>query len=85
MRLNLNANKKHFPSGLYGLALERLNELDGSSSGVIRFPRAFEKLGSTFSINKQQCWELLFVFRDLGFIEIAPGNGIKILNGGRMR
>jgi hypothetical protein len=29
-------------------------------------------------MNKDQAWDLLFLFRDLGFIEIVPFQGIKI-------
>jgi len=66
--------------GLYRTALERLKELDKPlGTKIIRFPKVFGKLCSTFSITKQECWELLFMFRDLGFIEIIPYQGIKIL------
>jgi hypothetical protein len=63
--------------GFYGLALQRLSELQ-QGSGIIKFPRAFEKLGSTFCIPKEFCWEVLML-RDLGFIEIVPGHGIRLL------
>jgi hypothetical protein len=65
--------------GLYALALARLKELESPLNKIIRFPRVFEKLCATFSITKRQCWEILFIFRDLGFIEIVPHHGIRIL------
>lgn len=66
-------------TGLYSLALNRLKELDKSyKSGIIRFPKVFEKLCATFFITKEQAWELLFIFNEFGFIEIVPFQGIKI-------
>lgn len=65
-------------SGLYFIALKRLNKLDKSKEGVIRFPKVFEKLCCTFMIKKKECWEMLLMFRDLGFVEIVPFQGIKI-------
>ena len=67
------------PFGLYSLAIERLKHLEESPSGIIRFPTIFESICRQFSINKKQCWELLFIFRDMGFIKIVPYQGIKIL------
>ncbi len=66
-------------TGLYTIALERLRKLEASpKSGIIRFPNVFEKLCSPFSITKEQAWEILFILRDFGFIEIVPYQGIKL-------
>ena len=62
--------------GLYGKALERLRELD--RGGVIRFPEVFRKLCTTFSITKEECWEVLFALRDAGLIEIVPYQGVRL-------
>ena len=62
--------------GLYGLALARLKECKGNND-IIKFPDIFSKLCTGFSIRKKDCWELLFLFRDMGFIEIICGHGIK--------
>jgi len=62
--------------GLYSLALERLREIDNGD--IIRFPVVFEKLCSTFCIKKEQAWELLFLFRDFGFVEIVKNQGIRV-------
>ena len=65
--------------GLYTIALKRLMELKPNpKSGIIRFPKVFEKLCSTFSITKQECWEILLTFRDLGIIKIVPNQGVKV-------
>jgi len=66
-------------NGLYSLFLDRLNELKPNSSGIIRFPIVFEKLCASFQITKKQCWDILFMFRDFGLIEIVKGQGVKIL------
>lgn len=63
--------------GLYGLALSRLKECKGSN-GIIRFPDVFSKLCTGFSIKKEDCWELLFFFKEMGLIEIVCGHGVKI-------
>ena len=66
---------------LYNLALQRIKELGKFSNGkskIIRFPLVFEKLCRNFSISKDQAWELLFLFHELGFIEIIPFQGVKI-------
>jgi len=66
-------------NGLYGLFLKRLNEVsEDSRKDIIPFPDIFEKLCPNFSMTKQQCWEILFLFNDLGFIEIVTQHGIKV-------
>ena len=65
--------------GLYGLALQRLKECK-SNTGIIKFPDVFTKLCTGFSIKKEECWELLFLFKDFGFIEIICGHGVKLKN-----
>ena len=77
LRVGKHAHKQR-SCGLYFTALQRLAEMEPSSSGIVRFPLVFEKLGRTFSISKPECWELLFMFRDLGFIEIVPYQGVRM-------
>ena len=77
----MKQNENLLRNGMYGLVIKRLEELNGSSngkSGVIRFPSVFSKLCRNFSMDKEQAWELLFLFKDLGFIEIVPFQGIKM-------
>jgi hypothetical protein len=82
---NLNKSKRYerrteFPKrGLYSLFLDRLEELKPNSSGIIKFPEVFEELCTSFQINKKQCWEIIFMFRDFKLIEIIKGQGIKIV------
>ena len=65
--------------GLYGILLQRLEELEEESNKeIISFKSVFEKLCRNFSINKEQCWEILFFLRDMGVIEIVAFHGIKI-------
>lgn len=63
--------------GFYKLAIQRLKECK-NNNGLIKFPEVFGKLCTGFSIKKEDCWELLFLFRDMGFIEIVCGHGIKL-------
>lgn len=64
--------------GLYSLFLKRLCEIK-TKKEIIPFPLVFEKICTNFSMPKEECWEILFLFRDIGFIEIHAGHGIKIL------
>jgi hypothetical protein len=71
--------------GLYSTALKRLKEIQKEylretwkPNGVIPFPKVFEKLCVTFSIPKEVCWEVLFLLREFGFIEIIPYHGIRL-------
>ena len=63
--------------GLYGLAFERLRACR-NNNGIIRFPDVFSKLCTGFSIKKEDCWELLFFFKDMGMIEIICGHGVRV-------
>jgi hypothetical protein len=66
-------------TGLYGIFFRRLKEMkESSNSEIISFPSVFEKLCRNFSITKEECWAILFTFRDFGLIEIIPYHGIKI-------
>ncbi len=75
----MNQLKLNPPKGLYGILLQRLEELDESyQKEIIPFKAVFEKLCRNFSIQKQQCWELLFFMRDMGFVEIVAYHGIRV-------
>ena len=63
--------------GLYGLAFERIKQC-GSNNGIIAFPDVFEKLCRSFSIKKKEAWEILFILRDFGLLEVVPYHGIRI-------
>lgn len=71
-----SANKER-SFGLYSLALSRIKDLENGSR-VISYPSVFQKLCRSFSIDKKACWELLFIMRDFGYIELISGHGIKI-------
>lgn len=66
--------------GLYSLFLDRLKQVGSKNSrtGIIAFPDLFEKLCRNFSISKKECWELLFLLREFGLIEIVAGHGVRI-------
>jgi len=68
--------------GLYGLALERISKCEKFKQQVISFPKVFETLCCTYSIKKALAWEILFILRDFGFIEIKPYHGVIILQHG---
>ena len=66
---------------LHSLLMKRiieLKDLANHESGIIRFPPVFEKICRNFSISKQEAWELLFLLKDLNYIDIIPYQGIKI-------
>lgn len=65
-------------NGLYGLTLKRLAECKVKGKEIIPFPKIFQKLGSSFCISKPEVWSILFILRDLGFIEIIAFHGCKI-------
>ena len=82
-KLNDNESNKSF-TGLYGLALSRLMELEKFAdhrSGIIRFPVIFDKICKSFQMNKMQAWDLLFLLSDIGIIKIIPYQGIRINDG----
>lgn len=59
--------------------MKRIQEMsDECRREIIPFPRVFEKLCRNFSINKGECWELLFALREQKLIDIVPFHGIKI-------
>lgn len=71
--------KQPIRRGLYGILWKRLEKLQKDcKKDIIPFPEIFGKLCGNFSIKKEDCWEILFLLRDLGLIEIVPYHGIKI-------
>ena len=76
--LGEDEDKERKIKSLYGVAYKRLKEIETHKSDIISFPDVFQKLGKTFSIPKEKCWDILLVFRDLGLIEIIQGHGIRI-------
>lgn len=67
--------------GLYSLLLRRLEEARRKcNKETIPFPNVFSKICSNFSINKKECWELLYFVREMGLIEIVPYHGIRIVD-----
>ncbi len=74
----MKAQTKSF--GLYALCLERLNELKKElHKEILPFPEVHKKLCPSFSIRKDKCWELLYLLREFGFIEIVKFHGIKLI------
>ena len=68
-------------SGLYNLALNRIEELGSlNQNEIIRFPKVHEKLCRSFSITKKESWEILYILRDFEKIEIVPYHGVIIKN-----
>jgi len=67
---------------IYNIFIRRLKKLreDCGKKEIIPFPRIFERLCLLFSINKEECWNILFSLRDTGFIQIVPYHGIKIIS-----
>ncbi len=74
---NSNLNKR----GLYSILFKRLKEVQFSvKKEIIPFTDVFAKICRTFSITKKECWDILFLTRDMGAIEIVPFHGIKIVS-----
>jgi hypothetical protein len=63
--------------GLYNLALNRLLKTQRGRK-IVPFPEVFQELCRSFSIKKDEAWELLFILRDFGFVELVRGHGIRI-------
>lgn len=64
--------------GLYEVLFERLEKLDKEyPKDIIPFKTVFERICPNFSISKQQCWDLLFLLKGIGVVEIVPFHGIK--------
>jgi len=65
--------------GLYEIFMDRLREAQAlSKKEIVPFPVVFEKLCRNFSLTKPQCWQILFILRDFGFIEVVCGHGVRI-------
>lgn len=78
---NIQSINKNSRTGLYSIFFRRLGEIKNQThKEIIPFPILFAKLCSNFSIKKEECWEILFLLRDVGFLEIVPFHGVKILN-----
>jgi len=64
--------------GLYGLLFQRLEKIRSEChKEIVPFPIIFESICRSFSMKKQQAWEVLFFLRDLGLIEIVPLHGVR--------
>jgi hypothetical protein len=80
MKKDTVTNKER-TSGLYTLALDRIKELGSlNKNEIIRFPKIFSKLCRSFSIKKDEVWEILFILREFGKIKIVPFHGVIIEN-----
>ena len=66
-------------SGLYNLALKRIEELGSLNKGeIIRFPKIHEKICRSFSITKKESFEILCILREFDKIKIVPYHGVVI-------
>jgi hypothetical protein len=67
--------------GLYTLFLDRLKALQKElNKDILPFPDVRKAICPAFSINKDYCWELLYLAREFGLIEIVPFHGIRLTN-----
>ena len=69
--------------GLYLIFLERIAACKKPGKEIIRFPDIMSKLAVSFSLPKKKIWELLYIFNDLGLIEIICGHGIRLKYKGK--
>ncbi len=66
--------------GLWTLELKRLYELQQAiQKRFIPYTTASEKICRNFSITKQMFFETLFFLKEMGFIELSCGHGVKLL------
>ena len=80
MNKQISANKGGL-SFLDTLALIRIKECERFGGEIIRFPKIFQKICSTYSIKKKDAWILLYYLRDLQLIEIISFQGVRLKNG----
>ncbi len=71
-------------AGLWTLCLKRLYELKtsisyNSQSDYITYNVVAEGICRNFSIKKQTLFELLTFLKELGFVELSCGHGVKLL------
>ena len=71
-------------TGLWTLYLKRLHELKtsityNSQSDYIPYNVVAEGLCRNFSIKKQTLFELLAFLKELGFVELSCGHGVKLM------
>ena len=64
--------------GLYIIFLDRIASCKRPGREIIRFSDVVPKLAASFSIPKKRIWELLYIFKDLGLIDLICGHGIKL-------
>jgi len=79
MKQNLIELKLRVPKEcLYTILLDRIASCKEPGQEVIKFPKLFSKIASSFSIPKTKVWSLLYLLNDLGLIKIVFGHGVKI-------
>jgi len=68
-------------TGLYTTALHRISKMRNKTDihdEIIRFPDVFEELCRSYQIPKTEAWEILFLLRDFGFVDVIRFQGIKV-------
>lgn len=64
-------------NGLYNIFLQRLRDIKINKK-IIPFPYVFEKLCTSFSIKKDDCFKVLIFLKDSGAIDVIFGHGVKL-------
>ena len=64
-------------NGLYNILIQRLEKI-GKGYNVIPFPIVFEKLCTSFSIKKEDCFKVLLFLKDSGVIDVFFGHSVKL-------
>jgi len=65
-------------NGLYSIFMRRLKEIR-CQTPVIPYPYVFEKLCRNFSMNKQECFQILRILKKNKVIDVICGHGVRIL------
>lgn len=80
MKKEIKEIKLRLPrEGIYLIILKRIALCKIPYKDIIPFKKINSKLGTSLQINREQIWDLLLLFSDLGFLDIVRGHGV-ILN-----
>lgn len=65
--------------GLYNKAYRYMEKINPGDSKIIPFPLIFKTLGPVLSLKKLEIWEIIFTFRDVGWLTISPTYGVILI------
>lgn len=78
MKITLPANKQGNCKLLFKLKETEKKFPKNSKRTYLPFPEVFRKIGGSCGMKKEEIWEMLYLIRDLGLIQIIPYHGITL-------